>query len=90
MMNEIEDIVMVKSVNNRTSTKLSKNQFLSYSNHDWNLFLSHFSALKEILNQAISINQNRITHLKKEIASGRYQINSEQIALRLIADLQGA
>ncbi|MGQ3889013.1 flagellar biosynthesis anti-sigma factor FlgM [Legionella sp. CNM-1927-20] len=86
MVNEIEDMVMVKSVNNRKSSKLSKSQFLSHNNHDWTIFLSQLSFLKEIIQQATTINQNRIAHLKHEIASGRYQINSEQIALKLIAD----
>ncbi|STX51845.1 flagellar biosynthesis anti-sigma factor FlgM [Legionella busanensis] len=86
MVNEIEDMVMVKSVNNGNNSKLSKDQFLPYSNHDWTIFLSQFSFLKEIIQQATTINQNRIAHLKHEIASGRYQINSEQVALKLIAD----
>ncbi|STX29304.1 flagellar biosynthesis anti-sigma factor FlgM [Legionella beliardensis] len=87
MMDEIEDMVMVKSISNRNTAKLSKNQFLSYSNYDWSLFLSQFSILKEIIHQASTINQTRIMHLKQEIASGRYQINSELIAMKLIADL---
>ena len=48
------------------------------------------AALKEFILNAPDVNKARVEFFKEELASGRYQITSEQIAAKMFADIEMA
>ncbi|KTC93093.1 MULTISPECIES: flagellar biosynthesis anti-sigma factor FlgM [Legionella] len=48
----------------------------------------HLSALKEVILKAPEVNHTRIKFLKEELASGRYRILSDQIAAKMLDDIE--
>lgn len=101
MMSEIEDEVMVKPANTSNKNRTVHQEYAeqrshvpshqeSYSLHG-NAPLSevdfeHLSALSSLVLDAPDVNHARVESLKREILSGRYQISSNQIAMRMMAN----
>jgi flagellar biosynthesis anti-sigma factor FlgM len=95
MMSEIEDKVMVKANNSSNPKQPQRNSAVTKHKEASSLYTSssllheahdNFSVLKELIFDAPDINHARVEHLKKEIASGSYQIASKQIAMRMLSN----
>lgn len=90
MMSEIEDEVMVKPTNRSNKTVDAPHSHnplphtLTFSEalcED----ISYLTVLKKMVFAASETNHERIESIKQDIATGRYQINSHQIAAHLFA-----
>ncbi|ARG97312.1 flagellar biosynthesis anti-sigma factor FlgM [Legionella micdadei] len=104
MMSAIESNVMVNPLNdsnnfkridaeNRIQQHLSPTTSNSHPEEDANhVSISdtskQLSALKEYITKAPEVNQARIKFLKEELANGRYRIVSDQIATKMLADIE--
>lgn len=97
MMSEIEDKVMVKANNSPNFKQPQRSSAISENKETFSLdaksALAHdvhdnLSVLKELIFDAPDVNHARVEHLKKEIASGHYQIASKQIAMRMLSNFE--
>lgn len=101
MMNEIEDEVMVKPANTSNTNQTVHRENAeprsrvpshqeSYSLHGTpplsEAEFEHLSALSSLVLDAPDVNHARVESIKREILSGRYQISSNQIAMRMMAN----
>lgn len=84
MTNAIESNVMVKPLNDTSNFK-HKN-----ADDSLNANSKQIAALLECLANIAEVDQTRVAFFKDEIASGRYQILSDQIAAKMIADIEMA
>ena len=84
MMSEIEDEVMVKPANTSSKGK-SLHQECSHQ-HTSHEDYHHLSELSNLILDTPDINHARVEFLKREIITGRYQIASNQIAMRMLAN----
>ncbi|WP_177203764.1 flagellar biosynthesis anti-sigma factor FlgM [Legionella jamestowniensis] len=95
MVNPINDSNPYKILD--TESRLQRNQSVtpeSHSDESNQVNLSNFSKqlnkLKEVILSAPEIDSNRVELLKEELASGRYQMNSKQIASMMFQDIEMA
>lgn len=77
MMSEIEDMVMVKPLTNSSKSPTTRNDLHPTEQEE-------FKYMTELALDAPDCNRAKVEHLKKEIAAGRYQINSHDIAMRML------
>lgn len=101
-MSAIESNVMVNPINDsgnfkrlEADTRPQRTQPAAQENHaeETNLVsrsdtLKQMDALKEFIRDAQEIDEERIAFFKEELAAGRYQILSDNIAKKMIADLE--
>lgn len=101
-MSAIESNVMVNPINDSSNFKRleadthpQRTQPTAQESHteETNLVsrsdtLKHMDALKEFIRNAQEIDEERVAFFKEELAAGRYQILSDNIAKKMIADLE--
>ncbi|KTD25240.1 flagellar biosynthesis anti-sigma factor FlgM [Legionella maceachernii] len=99
MMSAIESNVMVNPLNDsnnfkRIEVQQGPSNTTSHSQIDEEVSISmsdtskHLSSLKECILNAPDVNQSRVQFLKEELASGRYRIVSDDIAIKMLADIE--
>lgn len=87
MMSEIEDEVMVKPANTSNKcTSLHQGCSHPHTHNPVHDDYHHLSDLSSLIFDAPDVNHARVEFLKREISSGRYQIASNQIAMRMLAN----
>ncbi|KTC86492.1 flagellar biosynthesis anti-sigma factor FlgM [Legionella brunensis] len=101
-MSAIESNVMVNPINDSNTFKvldsesrLQRTQSLAQDSHtdeDSQVNISNISKqlahLKEFILNAPEVDNERVEFFKEELAKGRYQINSSQIAVNMFRDVE--
>ncbi|MBA2651795.1 MAG: flagellar biosynthesis anti-sigma factor FlgM [Tatlockia sp.] len=89
MTDAIEGNVMVKPLNDTNNFKHNQKQL--WASKLANNKASHakqLALIKELISDLPEVNKARVEFLKGEIASGRYHISNDQIAAKMIADIE--
>ena len=88
-MSTIEDDVMVKPIQERSTQRLRKENtateataFIDSLNLDESM--KQMAVLKEIIDNASDTDSAKIAFVKDELSAGRYQIQNYRIAARLL------
>lgn len=82
MVGTTEDIVMAKNQKRIKSTQVTPSTLIKKLNFEDSA--QQLEALKAHIFNTNESNQARIQFIKEELAAGRYEINSQRIATRLL------
>jgi negative regulator of flagellin synthesis FlgM len=82
MVGTTEDIVMAKRVNKTENSNTTPSTLIRNLNFEDTA--QQLEALKAHIFNASESNQAKLAFIKEELSAGRYEMNSERIALKLL------